>query len=421
MQILPLRVMRLRRTLPLIRRIIGQDYDFSALDENLWAFRGFHESPDDPHYRARRWVKARIGGITPSDVLDLPVWELAFMMNVAMELEDPILDYSRQNGEGFRVLLPSLARFMGKNQDEAAFAAAHHLPWCESPWCAEERRHANTFARIIERLTNTSPDRQNPNRPMIATPEEEDAVRLIISREAAEWNSSSTYVVMAAHATGDLHDLIRNVARDEIKHLAILSAADRYLFGPRPWRRFVQLVRNSMDEFRGQKHKRSGGQLLGTSWITATEVIVAHLLAEARMRKWLRSLPLLTLSGIFETPAHLPDPATLIAPVDRRARLDEALENGRERRAKLLRWPSAARRRAENDQACERVHEAALDALVAKALGHFAGAEVPGSRGEKVLRRKIRRVAARRLRGCLQHLLRDYQIRNNRYVRAGER
>ena len=42
------------------------------------------------------------------------------MMNVAREIEEPILDYTRQNGEGFRVLLPSLARFLGKNRDEAA-------------------------------------------------------------------------------------------------------------------------------------------------------------------------------------------------------------------------------------------------------------------------------------------------------------
>lgn len=91
------------------------------------------------------------------------------------------------------------------------------MPWCESPWCAEERRHATTFARIIERLTASSPASDNPNRPKIVTSSEQDAIRLVISREAAEWNSSSTYAVMAAHATGDLHHLFRNVARDEIK------------------------------------------------------------------------------------------------------------------------------------------------------------------------------------------------------------
>lgn len=413
--------MRLRRTLPAIRRIVRHDYDFAALDENLWAFRGFHESPDNPDYRARRWLKTRIGGIQPCHVADLPVWEMAFMMNVAMELEDPILDYSLQNGQGFRILLPSLARFMGKNQDEADYAARNHLPWCESPWCAEERRHANTFARIIERLVNAAPGRENPNRPMIATPEEDDAVRLIFSREAAEWNSSSTYLVMAAHATGDLHDLIRNVARDEIKHLAILSAADRYLFGPRPWRRFVQLVRNSLEEFRGQKHKRSGGELLGTSWITALEVIVAHVMAEVSVRKWLRTLPLATLSSIFETPSNVLDAATLVGPAERRARLEEVSERGREQRATLLRWHAPAKRRAEKVRAFERVQQATIDRLVATRFANFHGAEVPGSRADRAVRRKIGRLGPRMLRGSVLSRLRDYQIRNNRYVCARNR
>jgi hypothetical protein len=172
------------------------------------------------------------------------VWELAFMANVAREIEEPILEHSQQNGEGFRLLLPSLGRFLGKNHEEAAYAASHGLPWCESPWCEEERRHATTFARIIERLTGTSPVHDNPNRPKVVTSSEADAVRLVISRESAEWNSSSTYTVMAAHGTGDLHHLLRNLARDEIKHLAILGGfRGAEVPGSRPDRRTRTRIR----------------------------------------------------------------------------------------------------------------------------------------------------------------------------------
>jgi hypothetical protein len=306
---------------------------------------------------------------------------------------------------------------MGKNQDEAAYAAAHQLPWCESPWCAEERRHGNAFARIIERLVSTRPGRDNPNRPMIATPKEEDAVRLIISREAAEWNSSSTYVVMAVHATGELHELLRNIARDEMKHLAILSAADRYLFGPRPWHRFVRLVRNSLEEFRGQKHKRTGGELLGTSWITAVEVIAAHLMAEWQMRKWLKGLPLSTLEWTFEARSTLPDIAVIEITAERRARLEGGLKKGREQRLNLSRWNPAARRGAQAARERERVHRKELDVLATE-FANFAGAEVPGSPADRALREKIRRSAPRVLRGFLIERLRDHQIRNSRCVCA---
>ena len=58
---------------------------------------------------------------------------------------------------------------MGTNEEQARYAAEHGLPWCEGAWCAEERRHSNTLARIIERLVKVSPSRDNPNVPMIVT------------------------------------------------------------------------------------------------------------------------------------------------------------------------------------------------------------------------------------------------------------
>jgi hypothetical protein len=360
----------------------------------------------------------RLSAIEPRNVAGLSVREMAFMMNVSMELEEPILEYSHQNGEGFRLLLPALARFMGKDREEAARAALHHLPWCESPWCAEERRHAGAFARMIERLTRATPGRENPNRPMIATPDEEAAARLVVSREAAEWNSSSTYIVMAAHATGDLHHLIRNVARDEIKHLAILSAAALYLFGPRPWQRFARLVRQSLDQYRRQKGDRSGGELLGTNPVTAFEVIVSHLLSERRLRKWLKTIPLSTLCSSFEMRPNQPPPVASALPPERQAQLDETLREGKQKRASLARWRPQARGEALEQQGFEESHSAMIGQTVATRLDGFRGAEMPGSRGDRRLRRRIGSLGPKLFRTCLLNRLRDYQVRNNRHVMA---
>ena len=49
----------------------------------------------------------------------MPASEFALMLHVAMEIEAPIEAYSRQTGEGFRLLLPGLGRFMGKNEAQA--------------------------------------------------------------------------------------------------------------------------------------------------------------------------------------------------------------------------------------------------------------------------------------------------------------
>jgi len=336
---------RLLTTLHTIHRIVRDDCSIDAADEHLWAFRGFYEDRADPHYRARTWQKVQLASIGPQDVVRMSVEEMAFMMRVAMEIEDPIVEYSHQNGEGFRVLLPSLARFMGRSQIEALYAKAHGLDWCESAWCAEERRHGNAFAKAIERLTNVAPPRDNPNEPRAVTADEDAAIAHLVGREAAEWSSSSTYVVMAAHAAGALHGLLRNLARDEIKHLCILSAADHYLRGPRPWPRVLELVRVGLKNYRDQRARRSGGRRIGAHRATAFEVIVAHLFVEWRVRSWLRTVPLQTLATVFETvPESAPADPTMDPGKQRSA--EDRLAQGRARRAALLRWSPAARRRA---------------------------------------------------------------------------
>jgi hypothetical protein len=365
--------LRLPKTLAAIRAIIAEDFSGGALDEHLWAFRGFHEGGGDPHYRARQWRKVRLSAIEPGDVVGVAVWEMAFMVNVAREIEEPIREYSRQNGEGFRLLLPSLARFLGRSSEEAARAESQGLPWCNSPWCAEEQRHAAAFARIVERLTASSPGRENPNRPKTVTSAEADAVSLMISREAAEWNSSSTYTVMAAHADRDLHHLIRNIARDEVKHLAILGAADRYLFGPRPWRRLADVMHESLDEYRTHQRRRSGGELIGTNPITALEVVAAHLLAERSIRRWLNTLPLLTLDLVFDAPSRVPAFEAADLTPERRREIDAALQKGRESRASLSRWTPRRRQRALEQRTFEAGRARAIDEIVRSELAEFRG------------------------------------------------
>jgi hypothetical protein len=324
--------------------VVGEDLRVTALDENLDSFWGFHQGK--PDCQARVWKKARIGAVEPGQVVGLDVREMASMLHVSMEIEEPILDYSRQNGEGFRFLLPNLARFMGMNREQAAYAEAHGLPWCESPWCAEERRHANTFAKMIERLTKVSVRRENPNQPMAAATDEAGALAMLISREAAEWNSSSTYIVMAAHARGELRTLIRNIARDEIKHLSVLSAAHLYLLGPSAWERLSMLVRKSLKEYSGHRRKRSEGSQMGANPVTALEVIAAHLLSEFRIRRWLRTLPVPRLRWAFEAPSQLATLEAECLPPQQRGEYEATVALGLKKRLELSRWPARAREQA---------------------------------------------------------------------------
>jgi hypothetical protein len=408
--------LHLPRTLLAIYKIIREDFSTAALDENLWAFWGFHQEvsehlPRDPHYRARTWQKAQLRAIGPWDVVGgLAVWEMAFMMNVAMENEDPIMEYTRQNGEGFRFLLPTLGRFMGKNEEQARYAAEHGVPWCESAWCAEERRHSNAFARIIERLVNISPSRDNPNQPMVVTADEATAVRHIVSRQVTEWNASSSYIVMAAHSasSSDLRCLLLNIVRDEIKHLSILSSADAYLFGPRLGRRFVDWVKLGIENYRITRAGRSGGDILGGNPVLAVEGIVAHLLTAWQVAKWLRTVPLRTLTAVFETPSKLPDLAAFAPLSEQQARIDDVLQKGKEKRFGLVRWDPQPREKALTQRQFEEVRRDTIEKLSAETLNGFQGRLLAATRDKRMLR------------SCQRDRLRDHQIRNNRHVLGRE-
>jgi hypothetical protein len=358
----------------------------------------------------------------------LALWELTFMMNFAMENEDPIFEYTHQSAEGFRFLLPGLGRFMGKNEDQARYSTQHNLPWCESAWCAEERRHSNAFARMIERLVHISPSRENPNEPVVVTADEAAAVRHLTARRTSEWNAASSYIVMAAHSSGDLRTLVCNIVRDEIKHLAILSSADYYLFGPRPWSRLVKLVQLGLENYRQHRKIRSGGNILGGNLALSIEGVVSHALTAVFLAKWLRGLPLSTLTEIFETPSRLPELAALAPSPERQAEMESTLERGKEKREGLLRWKPDDREKALQRRRCEEVNATMMQEIIARQLDGFLGAEAPGSSGEKRVRglisgvtisgKKIGGMTSRQLRTCLRESLRHYQIHHNRHVRA---
>ena len=405
-------------TLVALHHIVRDDCSTAALDEHLWAFAAFHRGDADPHCHARTWQKAAFPAVHAGQAAGMSAIEFAFMLHVAMEIEEPTALYTRQTGEGFRILLPALGRFMGQANAEARATAERNGPWCVSPWCAEERRHAPALARLIERLTGATPRRDNPNTPVPVPATESEALALLAGRQSSEWNASSVYVVLAAHATGDLHAAMRNLARDEIKHLAILSAVDRYLMGPRPWARFRALVEVGIEQYRGHRQRRTSGRQIGANTVSAIEVIAAHLMEERAIRRWLRSLPLSALTAVFEAASRLP-PLPASPPPPEQASADlEAARAGAERRETLARWVPRARQHALAQREWERAASAEVDRCASAMLGDLDAAGLPGTKDAARLWRRLGRLRPARLREAVRARLRVRQIFANQHVLA---
>lgn len=323
--------------------IAKQELAPSTLDDSLEAVRRFHREPERRSHVQRPWSPVAVQRIHRDQVIGATIEDVAAVMHVAIEAEDPIEQYSGESGEALRLLLPSLARFMGRAEEHRRYAREHGLPWCSSSWCEEEKRHAPMFAQIVSRLTGSKPSRDNPNAVASFSCNEQDALRHLVRREASEWNTVGSYAVLVAHSRGELRTALLNLLRDEVKHLAILSAADRYLLGPRSGRRLRELIEYSLYFVRyHETHRSAGRRAFLADPAGFVETTISCLLAERQVRRWLRTLSPERLLTVFEVESRLPAlPAIARNPDLERREQQEAQRLERARRM-FARWPVLA-------------------------------------------------------------------------------
>lgn len=427
----------LPRTLRKLWKMVQELYSDDTLDENLWAFWGFHHDslpPDgDRHYRMRSWMKIPLKEIHPWMLTDdVSPDFINRAMLVAMEIEDPIAEYTVQSGEGFRFLLPTLGRFMGKNDEQARYARENGIPHCESAWCAEEGRHGPAYGHFVEKLSGFKPGHGNPNSILEVHSNEEEALRHLWSRSTTEWDASSVYVVFAAHAReGVLKDAILNTASDEIKHLTVVSGADRYLHGHRPWKRIWEMLKITKYFIESHREERSTGGVFTENWAFMLEVAWVHILVEFRVRHYLKHLPFSVLYKIYETPTDLLDLAAFKPDPVQQAEIDRTLAEGKEKRENLTRWTQKQREHTMKLRELDEKYRAEIQGIIDTQLGGYKGAEVIGCAREKEVLAQIKALWPRQyipgisyydeealVRELLRGYLRHYQIENNRHERA---
>lgn len=413
-----------------LHRIVADEYSTRVMDANLWAYWGFHQIPDHAHYQMRTWVPVTVSKIDGSEVDGILPELFATYARVAMEIEDPIMLYSIQSGAGFRKLLPGLGRFMGRDPESVKYAREHKLHWCDSAWCAEEDRHGNALARIFHQLVGKPPARDNPAPGEEAIETIEYALAHVDSRQSAEWTASGTYLTLLAHSHGNLHKHLRNVFRDEVKHLAIMSAVDRYLRGPQPWRRFHGMFKILWERIRAHRHERSGADSGISEPVFFLEILYAHMLNEYYTRRWLATLPYPTLRKIFETPSRLPESAKDVPDAETLARWEADKATAARLRAELTWWTPEERARTLAQQRFVEVHRGTLERIVAERFRGFRGAEEPDGPESRRVRGEIARLKPADLRPfgnvddvasvrrALLDTLRGHQIENNFQTRV---
>lgn len=387
----------LQQVLQKLKKVISKDLHPVNLDRNLYAFYGFHQHPDERQYRQRPWQKVSLTKINPQQVTDMEPWEFGQFIGIAMNIEEPIQTYTSESGESLRYIIPSLARFMGKNEEQQEAVKNDEAPWCESAWCSEERRHANALANAYEGVLGVKPYRVvNTARP--SRNDETGAFHHLFSRDFTEWSASSAYFFMSPHAEGELLGFLENIRRDELKHYTIVASAGKYLTGYRPQWRLRKMVESGLAIARYSKRSAKKESKLTTyNPVSMLEAGITFVMMEAYLRRYLKDLPVNILQLVFDSPSRLPELAQQSLSPEKLAALSRRLNEEREKRMDLSRWPKTQREAAMEQIKFEKANEQVITNIIKEKLDGFKGAEIIGSEESNKMKDKIKNLDAGRM------------------------
>ncbi len=426
-------VQEIIRTYRQLRAELDEAMTTSELDEQLDAFRGFHHDLKDSHFSRRTWKNFDISKVKKEEIVGIDPEVYAQVARFAMEVEAPTIPYSYTTGESLSNLFPKIGRFMGKDVSQQKYSQEKNIRACESAWCAEEERHAGFLAQIVHRITGEMPSLDNANVADSNARDEKSAMKHLAERQTYEWNATSAYTFLMVHSTGYLREAMRNILRDEVKHLTIMSSAYTYIYGFRPWKRFMGIINNSLEIRKKHDGKRTDTQSLQSNKMAMIKMVLTHLIVEAKMRKYLRTLPHHVLQKYFDSPSDLPQLGQSGLSEADKLEIENTRESYKQRRYKLAWWkPSEAQETLKRLSFAE-THKAIIERIVQQEFSGFHEALTPESPGTLIMNsqmalfvknKKYRdyfpsyiedKVIARYLPRILYDQLREHQLRNNRY------
>ncbi|MGE4232873.1 MAG: hypothetical protein AB7F43_06030 [Bacteriovoracia bacterium] len=371
------RTKELPKRLTVMRDLINQEVTEQAFLENVRAFWGSYQLPEERKYQMRPWNKVNMASVDDSQIVGMPKEEFLAILQLAMEIEDPILSYQAESGKAFEVLLPSLARFMGRTPRQQAFAEEQNKQKsCGTVWCSEENRHGNMYAKLIERLTGQKVDRSNATYATVTNGDEKGSLRHLSHRQGTEWGASSAYFILATHSIGPLQQVILNVIRDELKHLASVSAADVYLRGHVKWSRTIRMLEKTWIEYRVESKERTDGSEVMNNPFGLAEVLWAHYQIEKRVRGFLKKLPFKTLQTVFDSKTKLdPLPEQTLASQEEKLIHQSQIENSARTRYMMARWPTKQRKAVYAQVHFEDEHKELIQKIVRRSFRNFVFAD----------------------------------------------
>jgi hypothetical protein len=233
-------------------------------------------------------------------------------------------------------------------------------------------------------LTGREPENAKCADPTITKNDDESAFEHLSGRNYTETGSAGTYALMASHTRDELRLALMNLVGDELKHLTVVGAADIYLRGKDANNRLIRMLEKGFPELHEAANARTAGKKVYSNPFNIFEALMALLMIEVRMRRYLCTLPLKTLERIFDTPSRLPERPSLATPREREEN-DRRIEENKRLRKELAHWPEHLRKPALKQRRFEESHQELIKKIIATRLGSLQGVESSETRMNEVL------------------------------------
>ncbi|MGK7925725.1 MAG: hypothetical protein AB4290_10845 [Spirulina sp.] len=189
-----------------IKAFIDRDLSLEILSDRTFEL-SFHYNASPCH----PWQPLDWDAISLEQVIDVS-GEL-FLAAIAVSVEVQTMPiHSRQIWERLPGITPQIASFLGRAIDE-------EKNWVElGLWEGEERQHSAIFRQVYERLTGEILPVSEDFLFAPATKLKPD--RYLFQCVIAKWITTSVYLWLMSHSTGELQAAIARVLQDDIGHLA---------------------------------------------------------------------------------------------------------------------------------------------------------------------------------------------------------
>ncbi len=192
-----------------LHQAIADHLSLDQLNHSLAALPAQFDQP-----AARPWRKIDWRSIDTSQIQGIEVEVFLAILQGSMDTEAPIRGYTQVSRQYLAQLYPPMATYVGGVINDQGRLIEPGL------WEKEERQHTAALLKIYRQLAGRQPiiDPHTVRAYQPTADTHHDLFKHGLHRTATEFAAGCLYLWLMAHTTGALHEVLEEIATDEINH-----------------------------------------------------------------------------------------------------------------------------------------------------------------------------------------------------------